>query len=136
MIIDKRVHCKDFKGNMAIIQLNYQNFEETVNQQQVSVIYFYANWSENCQQFDNIFSKISDEFTDVNFGSVDAEKELELIQAFGVNSVPTLMVFREGILLYGRPGMADDVTLIQLIHTKRKLNMNEIHEKIASQENN
>lgn len=125
---------KDFKVNMGIIQLNYQNFEAIVNQSQVSVVYFYTNWSENCQQFNKIFSKISEEFTDVNFCQVDAEKELELIQAFGVNSVPTLMVFREGILLYGRPGMADDVTLVQLIHTKRKLNMNEIHEKIASQE--
>ena len=89
---------------MATIALTKETFNETIADNDTVLIDFWAEWCGPCRSFAPNYEKASDEHTDMVFAKVDTEAQPELAEAFGIRSIPTLMVFRDQILLYSQPG--------------------------------
>lgn len=117
---------------MASIELTKENFGEHIVGDGITVVDFWAEWCGPCRQFGPIFEEASNRHPDIKFGKVDTEAEKELAGGAGISSIPTLMVFREGILLYNRPGALPPAAFEELIAAVRGLDMDEIRAEIAS----
>ena len=120
---------------MASKQLTAANFGENVTTDGITIVDFWAEWCGPCRQFAPIFEEASERHPEINFGKVDTEAERQLASDASITSIPTLMVFREGVLLYYKPGALPGAALEQLIDTVKVLNMHEIRAEIASQAN-
>lgn len=117
---------------MASIELTKENFGEHIVGDGITMVDFWAEWCGPCRQFGPIFEEASNRHPDIKFGKVDTEAEKELAGGAGISSIPTLMVFREGILLYNRPGALPPAALEELIAAVRGLDMDEIRAEIAA----
>jgi thioredoxin 1 len=117
---------------MATIELNATNFGEHVATEGITVIDFWAEWCGPCRQFGPIFEEASERHPDITFGKIDTEDEKQLAAEANITSIPTLMVFREGVLLYNRPGALPGAGLEDLIAAVKGLNMDDIRAEIAS----
>lgn len=117
---------------MATIELNATNFGEHVATEGITVIDFWAEWCGPCRQFGPIFEEASERHPDITFGKIDTEAEKQLAAEANITSIPTLMVFREGVLLYNRPGALPGAGLEDLIAAVKGLNMDDIRAEIAS----
>ena len=120
---------------MASKQLTAANFGENVTTDGITIVDFWAEWCGPCRQFAPIFEEASVRHPEINFGKVDTEAERQLASDASITSIPTLMVFREGVLLYNKPGALPGAALEQLIDAVKVLNMDEIRAEIASQAN-
>ena len=119
---------------MATIELNQSNFEEVVSGKNMVIVDFWAPWCGPCISFAPTYEKISDKYPDIVFGKVNTEVEQELSGYFQIRSIPTLMVFREKVIVYSEAGALPASGLEQLIEQVQKLNMEEVHQQIAAQE--
>lgn len=117
---------------MASIELTKENFGEHIVSDGITMVDFWAEWCGPCRQFGPIFEEASNRHPDIKFGKVDTEAEKELAGGAGISSIPTLMVFREGILLYNRPGALPPAALEELIAAVRDLDMDAIRAEIAA----
>lgn len=117
---------------MASIELTKENFGEHIVGDGITMVDFWAEWCGPCRQFGPIFEEASNRHPDIKFGKVDTEAEKELAGGAGISSIPTLMVFREGILLYNRPGALPPAALEELIAAVRGLDMDQIRAEIAA----
>ncbi len=117
---------------MATIELNAANFGEHVATEGITVIDFWAEWCGPCRQFGPIFEEASERHPDITFGKIDTEAEKQLAAEANITSIPTLMVFREGVLLYNRPGALPGAGLEDLIAAVKGLNMDDIRAEIAN----
>ena len=117
---------------MATIELNATNFGEHVATEGITVIDFWAEWCGPCRQFGPIFEEASERHPDITFGKIDTEAEKQLAAEANITSIPTLMVFREGVLLYNRPGALPGAGLEDLIAAVKGLNMDDIRAEIAN----
>lgn len=117
---------------MASIELTKDNFGEHIVTDGITMVDFWAEWCGPCRQFGPVFEEASNRHPDIKFGKVDTEAEKELAGGAGISSIPTLMVFREGILLYNRPGALPPAALEELIAAVRGLDMDEIRAEIAA----
>jgi thioredoxin 1 len=112
------------------VQLTKDNFEETIANNDTVLVDFWAEWCGPCRMFGPIFEEASNEHTDLVFGKVDTEDQQELAAAFGIRSIPTLMVLREQIVLYSRPGALPASALADLIRQVKALDMDEVRRSI------
>src|SRR6478735_6452280 len=119
---------------MATVELTAKNFQENVEKPGILVIDWWATWCGPCRAFAPIYEKASDKFTDVVFGKIDTDAEQELAATFEIRSIPTLMVFRDQVLVFARPGMIPAAALEDLVEKVKALDMAEVHRKIAEQE--
>jgi thioredoxin 1 len=116
---------------MAAVALTKDTFESTVTGNDIVLVDFWASWCGPCRMFAPIFEKASEENPDIVFGKVDTEAEQELAAAFGIQSIPTLMIFRENVLVFSQPGALPEPVLDDLIEKVRALDMEEVHRLVA-----
>ena len=120
---------------MATMELTLENFEPTIKEEGITFVDFWAEWCGPCRMFGPIFEKASEENQDIRFGKVDTEAQQQLAGMAGISSIPTLMIFRDGILLFNQAGALPGPALDELIGKVRELNMDEVRAEIAKQEN-
>jgi thioredoxin 1 len=119
---------------MATIELTQDTFEKTVLSEGITFVDFWAEWCGPCRSFAPIFEKASEDHPEITFGKVDTEAEQQLAQMANITSIPTLMIFRDGILLFNQPGALPAPALQDLIGKVQELDMNEIRTEIAKQQ--
>jgi thioredoxin 1 len=119
---------------MATLTLTTQNFQEHVEKPGILVIDWWATWCGPCRAFAPIYEKASDKYSDVVFGKIDTDAEQELAATFEIRSIPTLMVFRDQVLVFARPGMIPAAALEDLVDKVKALDMVEVQRKLAEQE--
>ena len=118
---------------MATIELTSENFSDTVDEGGIVLLDFWASWCGPCRMFAPVFEKAADKHGDVVFGKVDTEAQIELAQAFGISSIPTLMALRDGVVLYAQPGALPEPALEQLIEQVRAVDMDDVRRTLAEQ---
>jgi len=119
---------------MATIELTNENFNATIESGKTVIIDFWAPWCGPCRAFAPTFEAASEEYPDVVFAKVNTEDQQELGAAFNIRSIPTLMVFREQVVLFSQPGMLPKSALHEVIKTSQALDMAKVHAEIAAQE--
>ena len=119
---------------MAVTQLTQSNIEDTINGNDIVVIDFWAPWCGPCQTFKPIFEEASERHADATFASCNTEEQTELATMFQIRSIPTLVVFREGIGIFGQPGMLPAEALDELMDKVRELNMDEVRAEVEKQQ--
>lgn len=116
---------------MAAITLDKDIFEQTINGHDMVIIDFWASWCGPCKTFAPIFEKVSQRYPDVVFGKVETDDQQELAQAFQIRSIPTLMIFREQIIIFSQPGMLPEPQFVELVEKALALDMAEVRKEIA-----
>jgi thioredoxin 1 len=119
---------------MATINVGEKEFETLITQSPIVFVYFWAEWCGPCKMFGPVFEAASEKHPDVVFAKVDTEAERSLAGAAGITSIPTLMAFRDGILLFRQPGALPAPSLDELIGSIKAVDMEEIRKEVAAQE--
>ncbi|MEY4993257.1 MAG: hypothetical protein RIS82_379 [Actinomycetota bacterium] len=118
---------------MASLALTAATFGDTVVKEGITIVDFWAEWCGPCRQFAPVFEAASEKRPEITFAKVDTEAEKQLAGEAGISSIPTLMVFRDGILLYNRAGALPAAALDELITAVEGLDMDEIRKEIEAQ---
>lgn len=111
---------------MATTNLTKANFKQTVHNKGIVVIDWWAPWCGPCRAFAPVYESVSEKHPELVFGKIDTEAERELASAFEIRSIPTLMIVRDGVLLFNQPGMLPESALEDLIGQVAKLDMEEV----------
>lgn len=115
---------------MTVIALNHQNFDETIQNNDVVVVDFWAKWCGPCLAFEPIFAQISTHYADVVFAKVNIDEEMELAQDFQVKSIPFLMIFRREFAIFAEPGVQTATNLETLVREAKALDINLLRAQI------
>jgi thioredoxin 1 len=118
---------------MATVEINKEIFKDTVGKEGIVLLDWWAEWCGPCRNFGPIYEKVSENHKDLTFGKIDTEAQPELAGAFEIRSIPTLMVFRDGILLFEQAGALPAAALEDLISKVRALDMDDVRKQVAAQ---
>ncbi len=119
---------------MATVELTKDNFEATVTGEGITLVDWWAEWCGPCKQFGPVFENASEHHADVTFGKIDTEAQGELAAAAQITSIPTLMAFRDGILVFNQAGAMPGAALEQLLQAVRDLDMDDVRRQVAEQQ--
>jgi thioredoxin 1 len=119
---------------MATIEVTKDNFSDTVDNNDLVIVDFWAPWCGPCQSFGPVYEEISEKHDDVVFAKVNTEDEQELAAHFQVRSIPTLMILKEQVVVFAQPGALPGSALEDIIGKAKALDMDKVREEIAAQE--
>lgn len=117
----------------SIMKLDKTNFEATINNSKIIMIDFWAPWCGPCRQFAPVFEEFASKNTDITFAKVNTDEEPEIAASFGIQSIPTVGIFKEKTLVYLEPGVLPVEGLEDLTEQVKKLDMNEVRKEIEKQ---
>ena len=119
---------------MAYVELTKENFEEVITSNDMVVVDYWAEWCGPCKSFGPIFEKVSEDFPNAVFAKVDTENEQEIASYFQIRSIPTLMIFREKVIVFSQPGALPEGALRDVVNKAGELDMVEVHKQVAQQQ--
>ncbi|MEO5694338.1 MAG: thioredoxin [Usitatibacter sp.] len=118
---------------MAVVELTKENFEQVVTGNSTVVVDYWAPWCGPCRGFAPVFDKVSEQHPDVIFAKVNTEEEQEIAAHFQIRSIPTLMVFRDQIIVFSQPGAMPQGAFEQVVTKAKELDMEEVRKQIESE---
>jgi len=119
---------------MAVVELTKDNFEEVITSNATVIVDYWAPWCGPCKGFAPVFEKVADKNPDVVFAKVNTDDEQEIAAHFQIRSIPTLMVFRDQIIVFSQPGALPQGAFEQVVSKVKELDMDEVRRQIDSQE--
>jgi thioredoxin 1 len=119
---------------MSTIALTKDTFEDAVTKPGITLVDWWASWCGPCRRFAPVFQAASEQYPDITFGKIDTEDQPELSAAARISSIPTLMAFRDGVLVFAQPGALPASALEQVIQAVRDLDMDDVRQQIEAQE--
>ena len=119
---------------MSTIALTEENFEETVTKDGITLVDWWASWCGPCRTFSPVFETASEQHPDITFGKIDTEDQQALAAGAQISSIPTLMAFRDGILVFSQAGALPAASLEKLITAVRDLDMDDVRTQLATQQ--
>jgi thioredoxin 1 len=117
---------------MATIELTKDTFEQTIVDNDMVLVDFWADWCGPCKMFAPVYEKVSEQYPDAVFAKVDTEANPELAQYFGIRSIPTLMILREQIGIFSQPGALPEPSLTDLVDQAKKIDMDQVRAEIEA----
>lgn len=118
---------------MSTVELTTENLDRTLDENPIVLVDWWASWCGPCRAFAPVYEEASEQHTDVVFGKIDTEAQQELAAGAQISSIPTIMAFREGVLLFAQPGALPKASLEELIQQVRDVDMDDVRAKLAAQ---
>lgn len=121
---------------MAVVELTKDNFEETINNNDFVIVDFWAPWCGPCRSFAPTYERVSEDHPDIVFAKINTEEEQEIAAHFQIRSIPTLMIFREKVIIFSQPGALPEGAFRDLVEKAAELDMAEVHKQIEEEKAN